>query len=634
MIDNDFIENNLHIYLFYPEVFSGVFISKKNKQLIQRVKHLNISGYLFYRSMLEIDKSVDQMNTGKRKKIESHYLPILSSLCQEESIKLLTTVFPIKSAFWNFWAKRREEYLTALSIDKGKSTIQLLSDYETYADYKSAFGKIAIDSVFVLSGRKSKRSYQALLQSHKYFSTALQLLDDLLDFREDLIHPQFNFGLFLLRQRLSEKAIDASSLDNDTLSKHLYLQGVAEEMILLALNYFKKSMDAVTGFDLAFWNEAHVQKIRSADTILTHIRSYNATIHAKVVLSKRLFSDAGKTGDMSEQLKLSLGFIQKNQNEDGSWNDFQNRAGISNVWSTGFILSNLLNVAAVSPDAINRSVGFLKQNKKDGMWGYNSGWIPDIDSSTFVLLALSMAQHSLPKELPQWEGYQKRNGGFSTYMDKKALVEALDFQYKDVTGWTQSHSCVSSAAFYFLSKCGLTGNTSHKKALKYILSIQSANHLWPSYWWTSPVYSTSYALRGLIHSGYSADTDIVFGSLNALAHRQNEDGSFSTELNEKSAFFTALALSAFTSSKQIANLFKESAKSAASWLLHSQYDDGSFPSSYCLQIPDASICDTGQVQRWEKSTAQSTNIVIDDFMRLFSTSVAIQALSSYRSLHN
>lgn len=66
---------------------------------------------------------------------------IIVSICQEESIKILSLFFKHDSDFWEVWNARRFEYINAFKIDKTLKDVEDFSDFEKLADCKSAFAK-------------------------------------------------------------------------------------------------------------------------------------------------------------------------------------------------------------------------------------------------------------------------------------------------------------------------------------------------------------------------------------------------------------------------------------------------------------------------------------------------------------
>jgi len=77
------------------------------------------------------------------------YFPIVS----KETIKILTSIYGYKSPFWDLWQQRKAEYFKAIQTEKRLLTTPEVSfeQYSSLADEKSAFGKIAIDSLWIQS---------------------------------------------------------------------------------------------------------------------------------------------------------------------------------------------------------------------------------------------------------------------------------------------------------------------------------------------------------------------------------------------------------------------------------------------------------------------------------------------------
>jgi hypothetical protein len=186
-----FITRNPPFYLYYPNLFSGMLnVLDQNK-----INRLSIAGYFYYQSTLIMDTIIDEKNTQK--------YPV-ALVCQEETIKILTSIYGIESNFWNFWNARKNEFFSAILLQenlKNKEFVDFL-EYETLADYKSAFGKIAIDSIFSLTNKKDLKTYNKILNSHKYFSIGFQLFDDVNDFRIDIEKKQFNWAVYELSKSI------------------------------------------------------------------------------------------------------------------------------------------------------------------------------------------------------------------------------------------------------------------------------------------------------------------------------------------------------------------------------------------------------------------------------------------------
>ncbi len=101
---------------------------------------------------------------------------------------------------------------------------------------------------------------------------------------------------------------------------------------------------------------------------------------------------------------------------------------------------------------VKTALDFIKNNKAEEIWGYNTTWIEDADTTNFVLLAFFYNNIEIDsKIIDSWSEYQLGNQGFSTYKNGKYLLDALgNEQILNVDGWTNSHQCVSAVSFYFL----------------------------------------------------------------------------------------------------------------------------------------------------------------------------------------
>ena len=236
ILDKNFMDSNPAYYQNYPSLFSQAFLMKKTD-----LDYLDFAGYLYYQATLFTDRLMDENEISK--------FPLIA-ICQEESIKILTTIYGLKSSFWKLWNKRKAEYLQAIYIEKEirHKVIVTIEEYEILADKKAAFGKIALDCLFTLDN-KDESLYQKLLLSHKYFSVAFQLNDDIQDFKEDLKNNQFNWAIYLLqKQKLPHS-------DPHLLEKYLYIRGITKEIYELGMQYCDNALAIVEDIDVPGWKE-------------------------------------------------------------------------------------------------------------------------------------------------------------------------------------------------------------------------------------------------------------------------------------------------------------------------------------------------------------------------------------------
>lgn len=222
-------------YQYYPRLFKAYFKNIDD----ETITALSDAGYFYYQSILKIDLIIDDKDI-------SGFSQIL--ILQEEAIKRLASIYSHNSVFWEYWDKRKKEYFDAVIIEKGFDYDNniLFSAYEDLADKKSAFGKIAIDCLHLLSSNENISLYQTLLKSHKFFSVAFQLYDDVKDFKEDLEKGQFNWAVHKLK-----KEVDFKKLNNnaDILNKLLFIRNVGQSVLEKSIKYFNKSLDILKSLD-------------------------------------------------------------------------------------------------------------------------------------------------------------------------------------------------------------------------------------------------------------------------------------------------------------------------------------------------------------------------------------------------
>jgi len=275
-------------------------------------------------------------------------------------------------------------------------------------------------------------------------------------------------------------------------------------------------------------------------------------------------------------------------------------------------------------------ITFLENNKAyDNLfWGYNSGFISDNDSTTNVLFALNLYNKLDESCCISFLSGQKVDGSFPTYNDSVLFEKHLNFIAQDFKGWTSSHICVSALIFYFLSSHKVYPE--HKdKLIKYLLSTRNEIGLWESYWWTSPIYSTCFVIKGLINENDEKYDSLITNSLESLIKLANPNHSFGSDKDQESAFFTFLVLDTICSSTKTFKNFRQTVENILGWVLSNQFDDGSFDSSYILRIPSPEVTSNQSIKIRAVESISGLNIVRDDKMRLFTSVVGFNALSKY-----
>ncbi|WP_166923629.1 prenyltransferase/squalene oxidase repeat-containing protein [Flavobacterium poyangense] len=602
ILDYKFINNNPLYYQNYPSLFADAFTVDQSQ-----LDLLDIAGYLYYQATILTDCLIDE------KKVEVFSL---MSVCQEESVKILIHIFGIDHVFWKLWNSRKMEYFEAVYLEKElfKKEVVAIEEYEALSDKKSAFGKVAIDCLYSLDDYSGSLCRDLHL-SHKYFSVAFQLSDDVKDLKEDLVNGQFNWAIHLLKkERISES-------DPILLEKYLYIRGIAKQIFQLGIEYCEKALKAVKDIDVPKWKDMVTDTKKTFAKAIFEFDNYLEILNTEMSLSNKIVL----INTIDQCITNGVEFIKTNQKQNGAWHDYINQGGISTVWSTAFILSKLSEDTALKlifEYEISRALFFLDGNSVNGLWDYNTNWTEDADSTNFVFLSYLFNEKPIPVELlKKWEQlFQKEEGGFSTYSVHTNILDVLNLsEVTAIEGWLSTHNCVSAVSFYFLANQNQRGDAFRKVKLYFDRKI---NENLSSYWWTSDIY-TYYYLAKVYH--LLNDNDKWTFIRNKIKAKQNENGSFSDKYGEN-LFYTGLALEILLLGVGD-NAASPEIKKTIEYLLKNQYEDGSWKGSDSLQLPYTN--DIIPADKHFPVGNIGMNVRANEFGRLFTTSTILKSLSKY-----
>ncbi|WP_340063785.1 hypothetical protein [Ascidiimonas aurantiaca] len=616
ILDEGFIEANPKYYLYYPYLFSDFFDIKDEAVLIK----LSVAGFLYYKATIFFDEIFDKSyQKGAFQKF------VVGNICQEETVKILSSIFPLDSKFWFLWNMRKSEFAKAFQMGNVAPTISSMAEYEKLADYKCAFGKIALDALFSYSGFKNEKIYTALLESHKSFYVAFQILDDIADFEEDLEENQFNIACFKLEEHFSAKRTLLNNYSAKERKKMLFLDGLAQELYYMALDYLKKAKqtsliesDQEKGH---FWH-SEIQKLHNTSVI------HNLNIKGYINHFQKITQEAsGKTTKNSgDALERAISYLVKEQENNGSWIDYFNDAGVSDVWTTGYLGSFLssLEASEVMSKSLKKAYAFMHKSKWESThcWGYNTSWIPDADSTSFgILFSWRQTKKISSETLAGWKRYQNPDGGFSTYNDASSLKASLNIdKIINVEGWMQSHFCVSAVAYYVFCNLGIRDNQFELLEKYVIRELHVADHH-HAYWWNDFFYVISFLLKGAVLTKNQIIINLCQDYID-----QNKENLIEME----NAFYCGLLLDALVVEKTLFQKNKELAVTLAALIEKRQNPNGSWHGNLSLRMPHPEILNPGTSSiDWIPDT-KGTNILVKDFNGFFTTVVCLSSLYHFR----
>ncbi|MFK7750726.1 MAG: hypothetical protein AB8B65_20205 [Kordia sp.] len=608
IVSEEFIAANPSYYVYYPYLFKDYFQIDDTETLDM----LSIAGFLYYRAVILIDRIFDDKNS--KHNFKKYFI---ANICQEETIKILSRFFGENPKFWKTWNLRKFEYAKAYKLDKTLKSINDISEFEALADYKSAFGKIAIDCLFQLSNKKDKELYTSLLASHKYFYVAFQIFDDIKDYTEDVENEQFNISKYELILKLQT---ENDSIDSYTIAeqkKLIYLKGIAENLYEKATNYLDKSIALQADFssqNTQLWTNEIDGLYNTGITHFLNIKGFISMFNSQQKLSLESHSNT----TIQEAVESADSFLKNSQISDGSWNDILNDAGVSDVWATCFVTQTLSEFNMESAEAI---AYIQKHQLASKLWSYNKIWLEDADSSSFALLSLSKQEIPTEEAFNQWLMFQNKDGGFATYNDKNILISSLNSpNIKNVNGWLQSHFCVSAVAFLVCVELEKTETLAFQNLRTYLLNqLSSKKHLL-SYWWTTDAYALYYVLLAAIKTN---DTEII-----RLSEIRTEI-ELKRTVKTTNYFYKSYLLKTVCLRANLLKKHRAEIDNIALQIISNQFADGSWKGNYSLKMPHPSVVNTARKDIQWKPGNKGTNCIVKDFNRVFTTVSCLSALKNY-----
>jgi squalene cyclase len=226
-----------------------------------------------------------------------------------------------------------------------------------------------------------------------------------------------------------------------------------------------------------------------------------------------------------------------------------------------------------------------------GGWGYNETVGADADSTAYSMLFLSSMKFSIPESAYELLcRFRQPDGGFSTYQP----------QYEN-DSWGVSHPDVTAIVIQALLTNQFESGSMVESGIDYVVRQQTAEGLWNSFWWETPLYATAASLELLQHARVRVDLSKTQQRL-SLFHPRN-------------AFEAALLLS----SRAHAGLPAEANRQLIDNLIGSQQSDGSWASEPMLRVTRRDCFDP-----WNRDDAGAR---FADPSRLFTSVVVLEALS-------
>lgn len=591
-----------HLYLHLISYLAPAFPQISAIQL----ESLSLSSYLYFRFLLSFDQLIDtsHFSLGEMRIAFEFY---------EKAMRGLAALYPDDSPFWERFSSLKSRYFNSVISEKKGSLKKIEMTPEVFQEIaigKSAMSLAAVDSLACLADSTSKRD--ELIDCISQLHIGLQYMDDIDDFKLDFKEGQWTYPMYLTQNYLKENGIITQ--DPTLLHTYLYVSGIAQKNLGLAIEHFEKSALIASSAGLSSFASFLQKQISSCQS---HLQEVDDLFLKTEIKSQKSFSIL-KHNSIDKSLENAFAYLEKNINDSTEWTDFMTSAGQSTSWTSAYIGMQLAEIDNSNPllkPALHKVIS------KDSN-AFNEAMIQDGDSSSFMVGFQQKMGFATDLSQREWLEFMNADGGWVTYRDPIALRKKLDLPASvSVEGWTNSHACVSAAAASVLAGIPSLRLDYEITCLHLATLLENKNH-WSSYWWTSDVYATSFAIQALTHHPElksRCETPALW-----LANEQETSGYWpNPATQEPSAFYTALAIKALHAHD--AKGFDKSISNGVEWLLKNQMTDGSWLTSRILRIPATDVLDSSTIKRWRKSSF-GVNCIVDDHNRLFTTSTVLNAL--------
>jgi len=284
---------------------------------------------------------------------------------------------------------------------------------------------------------------------------------------------------------------------------------------------------------------------------------------------------SGASGAKHRDLKVvedvvlkGVDFLVSQQHRAGHWTDFQTTVGQSDEWVTAVVAFCLGEAGAMLGDVVGASrekaMQWLQARERSMGWGFNSTVAADADSTAWALRAGARFNGTIAL-------YQDKNGGVKTYTSHRIAEWAMP--QCDVT---------ANLLLAVAGQDDLDRGFSRGLALRFLVTGQGDDGVWPAYWWNSPFYATALAAEVLIDvEGFEEE---VGRAVHFIGSNQNDDGGWGVD--RSTVVDTALCVRLLVIARcvdQEAGL-RDSLKKGIHWLCEGQNPDGSWDPSAQLRI--------------------------------------------------
>ena len=293
--------------------------------------------------------------------------------------------------------------------------------------------------------------------------------------------------------------------------------------------------------------------------------------------------------EVAEAIRRGSGYLVSKQDPDGFWRDFALLPGASSTWVTACVAYSLVEQSppGAQAQALASAAEAVQAVHGPAGWGYNQKVAPDADTTAWVIRWFRKAGAALPIDpVSCLQVYLGTNGGARTFLNQPRYGR-----------WAVEHVDVTPVVGLALVEAGaptlLLG-----RLREWILAKRNSDGVWNSFWWTFDAYATARNVEFLVRSGGIPE-----------AVREDVQRFLRIHRSPESAMEGAHLLLAHA----LVETGAGEATRLVQTLLEWQLDQGGWPSSRVLKIPDQRADDSGEA-------------VFADVQGLMSTAMVVMAL--------
>lgn len=602
---------------FYKQLVPFLIGAYPNIQ-VQKAELLGKCALGYFNVLLTIDRLIDQ-----KEKLNEDAAQLFGAIqLHEQVIRQLCDLVGSESSiagltFWSNFEELKKKYVQTVLFEKQISIAQKHLSEQNFEEL--AYGKSAICCAIVHGLQalcKEEAELSKIETILKHIHIAFQYLDDISDFKKDIEENQWTYPQVLLKDYFERNALEVH--DINIRHKHLFLSGIAQQMVQKSVTHYEKATDLAQSLGLL---DLKNYLLKERDNALFYQNEINFLIE-KTQLKAQKSQVVQPNDSLKDAINNGLKYLINNAKE-GFWTDFMTSAGRGKTWISGYVGVQLAEHNFM-PELLKIVLSTISK-----IGSYNDSVMQDADSTTFLVGLHQAINGNIPGSLiDSWLKFQLSDGSWATYRNEAELRQVLDLE-KDISvqGWLSGHACVSAAAALVLSNIPTLSNQ-YDRTINQLISLVQNDRL-NAYWWTSDVYVQVFTLLAFCKGDYVIPT-IKTKLLESIIAMQNPDGFWTNPSDgEASAFYTALGLKAMVVYQ--AENHKIKIENTVRWLQNHQTTDGSWKTSRILRIPATDVLHPTVVKHWRNSSF-GVNALSDDYNRVFTTSTVVNALTDYQKL--